>query len=100
MTFAPTAGDRDQTIFLDAGHGGIDPGAVGVTGSGQTIYEADLTLPVELDTMALLRAQGFRVVVSRTRASSVVRLRPADSKEPTTTWRPEICAPTWPTPTS
>jgi N-acetylmuramoyl-L-alanine amidase len=49
-----------------------------VTESGQTIHEADLTLPVELDTAALLRGQRFTVVVSRTGASSVVRLQPDD----------------------
>jgi N-acetylmuramoyl-L-alanine amidase len=65
-------------VFLDAGHGGIDPGAVGSTESGQTIEEADLTLPVELDAMALLRADGFRVVVSRTRSTTVLRLGPGD----------------------
>lgn len=77
-SFAPTAGNRNETVFLDAGHGGLDPGAVGMTASGRTIYEADETLPVELDTMALLRAQGFGVVVSRTRASSVVRITASD----------------------
>jgi N-acetylmuramoyl-L-alanine amidase len=65
-------------VFLDAGHGGIDPGGVGETESGQTIYEADETLPVELDVAALLRADGFRVVVSRTGPTSVVRLDSAD----------------------
>ena len=78
VSFPPTVGDRHQTVFVDAGHGGIDPGAIGVTRSGQTVKEADLTLPVELDTMALLRGQGFSVVVSRTGASSVVRLEAAD----------------------
>jgi N-acetylmuramoyl-L-alanine amidase len=76
--FEPTKGDRHETVFLDAGHGGIDPGGVGTTESGKTIYEADETLPVELDAMALLRAKGFRVVVSRTKASTVVRLSAAD----------------------
>jgi N-acetylmuramoyl-L-alanine amidase len=65
-------------VFLDAGHGGLDPGGVGVTESGQTIYEANETLPVELDTMALLRAQGFEVVDSRTRNSTVARIKPGD----------------------
>jgi N-acetylmuramoyl-L-alanine amidase len=65
-------------VFLDAGHGGIDPGAVGTTQSGQTVYEASATLPVELDTMAILREEGFRVAVSRTSNSSVVRLSSAD----------------------
>ena len=77
--FPPSAGDRGETVFLDAGHGGIDPGAVGVTRSGRTILEADETLPLELDAMALLRAKGFRVVVSRTGASTVLRLGPPDT---------------------
>jgi N-acetylmuramoyl-L-alanine amidase len=65
-------------VFLDAGHGGIDPGGVGITEAGHTIREADETLRVELDAMALLRAEGFRVVVSRTRNSTVLRLGPGD----------------------
>lgn len=68
-------------MFLDAGHGGIGPGSVGVTQSGATVDEADETLPVELDTMALLRAEGFRVVVSRTGNSTVVRLGPQDESD-------------------
>jgi N-acetylmuramoyl-L-alanine amidase len=81
VEFQPTAGDRHKTVFLDAGHGGPDPGALGSTEAGKTIYEADETLPVELDAMALLRAQGFAVVVSRTRASTVLRLKPGDVSE-------------------
>ncbi len=76
--YPPTKGNRHTTVFLDAGHGGIDPGGVGVTQSGTTIDEADETLPVELDTMAILRMNGFRVVVSRTGDSTVVRLEPQD----------------------
>jgi N-acetylmuramoyl-L-alanine amidase len=76
MAFAPTEGDRHQTVFLDAGHGGIDPGGVGTTSGGTAIDEAHLTLPVELDAMQMLRAEGFRVVVSRTMQSTVVRLGP------------------------
>lgn len=78
VAFEPTSGDRGETVFLDAGHGGIDPGGVGSTESGSTIEEADLTLPVELAAMALLRANGFRVVVSRTRNTTVLRLGPGD----------------------
>jgi N-acetylmuramoyl-L-alanine amidase len=77
IAFRPTSGDRGQTVFLDAGHGGLDPGGVGVTSSGQTIDEAAETLPVELDAAQLLRAKGFRVVVSRTTNSTVVRLSAA-----------------------
>jgi N-acetylmuramoyl-L-alanine amidase len=78
MAFPPTVGNRHLTVFLDAGHGGLDPGAVGVTESGRVIYEADQTLPVVLDTMTILRRAGFRVVVSRTGPTTVLRLRPGD----------------------
>jgi N-acetylmuramoyl-L-alanine amidase len=78
MAFGPTSRSRHLTVFLDAGHGGRDPGAIGSTTSGQTIFEARATLSVELDTMARLRAGGFRVVVSRIRDSAVARLGPDD----------------------
>ena len=82
VAFPPTAGNRQLTVFLDAGHGGPDPGAVGITSSGQVIYEADETLPVVLDTTAILRRAGFRVVVSRTGPTSVLRLGPGDMSGP------------------
>lgn len=78
LAFPPTSGDRHQTVFLDAGHGGVDPGAVGSTQTGVTIEESVINLSVELDTMALLRADGYRVVVSRTQNTTVTRLTPAD----------------------
>jgi N-acetylmuramoyl-L-alanine amidase len=78
MAYPPTHGDQHETVFLDAGHGGIDPGAIGTTETGQTVHEANETLPVELDAMALLRADGFRVVASRTRAETVLRLHADD----------------------
>jgi N-acetylmuramoyl-L-alanine amidase len=65
-------------VFLDAGHGGLDPGGVGTDEAGNTVYEADETLPVELDTMKLLRAKGFTVVVSRTGDETVSRPQPDD----------------------
>ncbi|MGC9219742.1 MAG: N-acetylmuramoyl-L-alanine amidase family protein [Solirubrobacteraceae bacterium] len=65
-------------MFVDAGHGGIDPGGTGVTASGRVITEAPVNLDVELDVMRLLTADGFRVVVSRTRNESVVRLTKQD----------------------
>jgi N-acetylmuramoyl-L-alanine amidase len=79
MAYPPTTGDRHETVFLDAGHGGVDPGAVGSTESGATIEESTINLPIELDTMALLRARGYRVVVSRTQNTTVTRLGDGDT---------------------
>ena len=78
VAFPPVAGNRHLTVFLDAGHGGLDPGAVGITSTGTVIDEADQTLPVVLDTTAILRRAGFRVVVSRTGPTTVLRLGPGD----------------------
>ncbi len=52
---------------------------MGTTESGQTIYESDINLPIELDAMAILRANGYRVVVSRTGDTTVVKLDQADT---------------------
>jgi N-acetylmuramoyl-L-alanine amidase len=78
VTMAPLAGNRHLSVFIDAGHGGVDPGGVGTTESGQQVEEADLTLPVELDAANELRRDGFAVTVSRTGATNVARLGPAD----------------------
>jgi N-acetylmuramoyl-L-alanine amidase len=78
VAFLPTTGNRHLTVFLDAGHGGPDPGAVGITSTGQVIDEAEETVPVVLDATAILRGAGFRVVVSRTGPTSVLRLGPGD----------------------
>jgi N-acetylmuramoyl-L-alanine amidase len=79
MSFPPSSGDRHLTVFLDAGHGGLDPGGVGETESGSPIEESTVNLPIELDTMAILRAHGFRVVVSRTGNSTVLKLGAGDT---------------------
>lgn len=73
VAFAPTSGDNHHTVFIDAGHGGIDPGGQGVTETGQVIYEAPENLIIELETMNLLRAEGFRVVVSRIASTTVLK---------------------------
>jgi N-acetylmuramoyl-L-alanine amidase len=78
VAYAPTHGDRHQTVFLDAGHGGPDPGGVGVTEAGQTLHEREMTLPVVTQAAGLLRAAGFRVVVSRTTNGPVAKALPGD----------------------
>ena len=50
-----------QTVVLDPGHGGKDPGAVGVGG----IREKDVTLTIAKALAADLEQRGFRVVLTR-----------------------------------
>ena len=52
----------DKIIILDAGHGGEDPGAIGVTG----VYEKDLNLQLVLEIGNILEKQGYIVVYTRT----------------------------------
>lgn len=79
VAYPPTSGNRNVTVFLDAGHGGSDPGGVGQTQEWHTITEAWVNLHVEMDAMALLTQQGFRVVVSRTGGGLVHPIGPGDT---------------------
>jgi N-acetylmuramoyl-L-alanine amidase len=80
VAYAPTRGDRHRTVFLDAGHGGPDPGSLGTAGGStrNIAEEKQATLPTVLDAARLLRAEGYRVVVSRTRDTAVARLDSGD----------------------
>src|SRR6266550_6095214 len=78
MSFPSKGGGSGKTVFLDPGHGGIDPGVVGTTGQ-QQVLEKDVTLAVGLRLATLLQSDGYRVVMSRTQDSSVARLSANDS---------------------
>lgn len=71
VSLAPTGRARGRTVFLDPGHGGPDPGVVAGTSSHATIREAATALAVAQEVARLLRADGYRVVLSRTRDSTV-----------------------------
>ena len=53
-------GDRPRVI-IDPGHGGDDPGTIGIGG----IREKDVVLPISLDVTEILRKQGIDVIMTR-----------------------------------
>ena len=63
-THEPGDGDRDVIIAVDAGHGGVDPGAIGHGGT----REKDVTLAIARDLAARIDAEpGMRAVLTRDR---------------------------------
>lgn len=52
----------EKIIIIDAGHGGEDPGAVGVNGS----LEKDLNLDIALQIGKMLEEKGYIIVYTRT----------------------------------
>ncbi len=60
-----------RVVVIDAGHGGVDPGAIGRSGT----YEKDITLAAARELRRQLEATGrFRVVMTRS-GDSFLRLR-------------------------
>jgi N-acetylmuramoyl-L-alanine amidase len=57
----PVGMRRVQTVVLDPGHGGTDPGAIGVGG----IREKDVTLALARSLAPRLQARGFQVILTR-----------------------------------
>lgn len=61
---APSEGDRDVIIAVDAGHGGVDPGAIGHGGT----REKDVTLAIAHALAKALNTEpGMRAVLTRDR---------------------------------
>ncbi|BEV36397.1 N-acetylmuramoyl-L-alanine amidase [Synechococcus sp. M16CYN] len=58
----PTIPNNRYRVVIDPGHGGPDPGAVGIGG----LRETDVVLDVSLQVAALLRARGVDVRLTRT----------------------------------
>ena len=56
------ASGNEKVVVIDAGHGGFDPGAVGISGR----YEKDIVLDVAIKLKELLsRQKGLRVYLTR-----------------------------------
>ncbi|MBS4024893.1 MAG: N-acetylmuramoyl-L-alanine amidase [Clostridia bacterium] len=56
-----------KLVVIDPGHGGNDPGAIGVHG----IQEKHVTLAISLELGSMLAKQGFKVAYTRTKDVSV-----------------------------
>jgi N-acetylmuramoyl-L-alanine amidase len=78
MSLAATHAGSGQTVFIDPGHGGLDPGVVGGT-AARPVLEKDATLAVASRLSDLLRAAGYRVVMARTQDTTVIKLSSSDS---------------------
>jgi len=68
--YIPAGGDlkgERPVIVLDAGHGGVDPGAIGTNGA----LEKDINLSIALCLRDILEANGFTVVMIREEDVSV-----------------------------
>lgn len=56
---------KEFILYLDAGHGGFDTGAVTTLDDGRELAEKDLVLTLALDAASELRARGYTVYLSR-----------------------------------
>ncbi|HCB65432.1 MAG TPA: hypothetical protein DEP43_05650 [Ruminococcaceae bacterium] len=63
----------EPVVIIDAGHGGMDGGAIGI--DGQIEKEINLSIALKLDTM--LQAYGFQTILTR---NSDVSIHSADAK--------------------
>lgn len=59
--------EREQTVIIDAGHGGIDGGATSCTG----VLESGINLEIALRLNDLLRLLGYDTVMIRTTDTSI-----------------------------
>ena len=57
----------ENCIVIDAGHGGDDPGKIGINGS----LEKDLNLVIAYKLKSLLESQDYEVVMTRTTADGL-----------------------------
>ncbi len=59
--FEHLGGEKEKVIVLDAGHGGDDPGKIGVNDA----KEKDINLAITLKLKEYLEAEGIQVVLTR-----------------------------------
>ena len=74
-------------IVIDAGHGGADPGKVGVNGAEEKV----LNLQIALRLKKLLEAEGIEVVLTRTDDNGLYRENASNKKVEDMPTRAIIC---------
>ena len=57
----PQRPNQRVVVVIDPGHGGVDPGAIGIGG----LREIDIIFPISLQVASLLEAQGVQVILTR-----------------------------------
>lgn len=58
----PGVPQRRFVVMIDPGHGGKDPGAIGING----LQEKDVILPIAQQVAAILQQQGIQAILTRT----------------------------------
>jgi N-acetylmuramoyl-L-alanine amidase len=58
----PTIQNGRHVVIIDPGHGGSDPGAVGIG----NLHEADVVLEIAQEVASILEQQGVQVIMTRT----------------------------------
>ena len=67
---------EEITIVVDAGHGGIDPGKIGVNNA----LEKDINLAIALKLERNLKENGIRVVMTRTDDNGLYKANDSNKK--------------------
>jgi len=57
-----TSAETGRVIVIDAGHGGEDPGAIGING----VYEKDINLEIAMTLGEELKNRGYTIIYTRT----------------------------------
>lgn len=69
--------NTNKVIVIDAGHGGFDPGAIGITGK----EEKTVNLAIALKLQALLEQGGANVILTRSTDDAVASNKKEDMRE-------------------
>lgn len=60
-TVTTSSAEKEKIVIIDAGHGGIDGGAVGVSG----VIEKDINLSIALKLQKVMKDAGWKVIMTR-----------------------------------